>query len=768
MNSHKKDFLIICGVILIFIAIFSTGKYGLWLIYILLGLVALYTIASIILQSVSIRRNGLNYISFLKLIAKCALLFLANGTFLYILTFLRISKSDFWAEFSNAELFFRSLICSFDLFLLDIDSNIIDRIDDAPALKAWIFIQAIISAVCTAVVFLSLIITRLKALWELNVKTKITPEKSHLYLFFGLNKPSEILASQIGKEDPASIIIMIDEANVKDEDADGFDNILAFIAHRRKSFSYVNRINAVIAIANERIDRIEVSPQEKGEIDIFDKIGLTKVKKLLLQLNDKKIRDAELKVFFFGEDEDRNIHDLLMLARDTTLNTLTSGDVPVTVYCHARKSGVAEYLEDMGLRKKLRVEIVDSSKLAVDSLKLDEENHPVNFVNLSTDNPATVSSKFKALIIGFGEVGRDALRFLYEFGAFPDEGSSENNSFRSPFECLVVDENMERLKGGFIHSAPELFNAKSGISFYNYSSHDSGFYEEVLSPENSCELNYVVVATGDDNENLNLALRIFRHLRGNGNPMENLRILVRCNSEDNLDMMSRYIAFHNEAHAPGGDVGILKIFGNPKSIFTYDLIIGDKIEEEAKAYYDRYRTQANEKETWEERRMKLTKEPVSLDNLRKLRRKEGQDIENALHASTKINILKKSLGERYDYQDFCRRYFTKDKKVSSGTGIGESKRSLYPELTDDEFKIVLNLAMLEHIRWIASHELMGYRTCSPDEGTDEKTGKHSCLVPWQDLDEVSRLSSTPDFTIDYKKYDFFVVDTTINLKLSGL
>lgn len=48
------------------------------------------------------------------------------------------------------------------------------------------------------------------------------------------------------------------------------------------------------------------------------------------------------------------------------------------------------------------------------------------------------------MIIGFGETGRDAFRFLYEFGALIDV-----NGNRNPQKIYVVDEHIDELKGDF-------------------------------------------------------------------------------------------------------------------------------------------------------------------------------------------------------------------------------------------------------------------------------------------------------------------------------
>lgn len=754
---------------LVFLTIvFSTGQYGIVLIFIMLGLVAVGALVSIVEQLWSFGRSRswgkLKNVPLFKLIAKFSLLFLTTGTFIYILTFLAIEKENLFQEsevfFSNTELFIRSLICSFDLFLLDIDSNIIDRIDHRPELKTWIFIQAILSALTTAVMFLSLVITRLRALWILNHNTSVTNEKSHLYLFFGLSPSTGLLAKDIREKDPAAIVIVIDRANISDEDKGSLENILSFIGHKASSFSFADNIQAVIAVSNKSLAEINFD-KEQTTGDVFSELGLPRIKKLMQQLNHPEIESGQLHIFILGEDEERNVADLINLAKDTTLLQLSNGRVQPTIYCHARMGGPNIYLEELGWGKKLRVRIIDSSYISVERLKLEEKFHPVNQVVLSEKNPGTVASSLNCLIIGFGEVGRDALRFIYEFGAFVDEKANEDNSFRSPFSCLVVDPEMDKLKGGFLQTAPVLAEANSGVKFMATSSGDSEFFSKVLTENYSKALNYIVIATGDDNENIDVAVKIFNHLRSSGHTMQRLRIMVRCSTSNRLEKLRKLATFYNQAQNPENPMEIITIFGEPESVFSYDIIVGDVIECDAKRFFAQYQIESRENNTWEGRREKLTRPPLSLDHLRELSRKEGQDRENALHASTKIHILRGALGSESEFKNFCSRYFLPD-GLPNHTGSG--KEIVYPGLTKEENRIVLNLAMLEHLRWNASHELAGYRRCAPGETScNEKFRTHNCLVPWQELDTVSKEASKPDWRADYKKYDFFVVDTSVSL-----
>ena len=65
---------------------------------------------------------------------------------------------------------------------------------------------------------------------------------------------------------------------------------------------------------------------------------------------------------------------------------------------------------------------------------------------------------------------------------------------------------------------------------------------------------------------------------------------------------------------------------------------------------------------------------------------------------------------------------------------------------------VLNvLAKTEHLRWVASHEVLGYIDYGTENDKDEARLLHGCLKPWESLS--TRLQS----------YDYNVVDVSLGI-----
>ena len=78
----------------------------------------------------------------------------------------------------------------------------------------------------------------------------------------------------------------------------------------------------------------------------------------------------------------------------------------------------------------------------------------------------------------------------------------------------------------------------------------------------------------------------------------------------------------------------------------------------------------------------------------------------------------------------------------------ETNKTSYNNCPENDAQLLLNVAMVEHERWVASHKLMGYVYASK---TDIVRKHHECMRPFAELDEETQ------------SYDCNVVDTTIKL-----
>lgn len=711
---------------------------------------------------------------FLLFLTSLMFLFLMTGTALFMQAFIIESKSGH--EFVNAEYLLRSLACSFQLFTGNIDSNVVDGISHYPFLKGLISVQSFLSFCCTIAVLLSLAYARVMAYYKLHRRTKIDAAHNHLYVFFGMNDSSRLLAKSIREhEGDRAVILFVENVRQNEDDQSGWDNIVGMFTHRRQTFADADELGARVTFKELRL--CDIGSDKIENTDILGQINLLKLRDLIQTLG-KGVNDAQLHVFFLSENEDENIRALAILALDDTLKASRAA-IKQRFYCHARHNGLNRIVEDIAFKYGIDVRTVDSSYLAVGLLKADDTNHPVRFVDIDKQNPTTVKSKFSSLVIGFDEVGRDALKFLYEFGAFIDSCATPDAEQRSPFRCVVIDKQMDELKGSFVGFTPAVMaqrnHDKSKTPLVELKTCDcltTDFYDNILTPDFCAELNYVVIAIGDDELGMTMAVRLLNYIRLSRPDLHNLRIYVRSYRSDKEMYMQQIATYYNEGYNKGlkdesfKNDAVIKLFGESKEIYTYDMIINEKLTQKGRKYQESYARLRGEPLLWDARRKK-EQEKGTLDDMRSLRRKEMQDLGNALHADTKVYLLKQAMGDGFDWSDFLNRYFdSDDMPICDGT----YDKINYSLLNKKENQVVLNLARLEHMRWNASHEMLGYVKAHDGlHSCDERTREHNCLRPWQELDEEGRtVTKLEGWQADYKHFDFSVVDNSILLNKEKL
>lgn len=788
-NNHNRllqSFVVFIVVILIAGVLFIDNIYIAWLIIGLLGLDGFY----LSIKHWCLWRKGTkNKISlqehFLTFLASFMFLCLITGTGLFMMALVKegetpVPEGEQPFKFVNAEYLLRSLTCSLQLFAGSIDSNVVDGIKDHQYLKGAISLQAVISFCCTIAVLLSLAFARVMAYLRLHHRTKIDSDHNHLYVFFGLNDPSRLLAKSIKeKEGDRAVIVFVENKSLNDDNQGGLENLIGLFTHRRQTFIDADELDARVTFTELQLCDIDREIAQEGA-DILGEINLITLRELILQ--GKGITDAQMHVFFLSENEDENIRALTVLANDITIKQVRKtkpedNGVKQRFYCHARQNGLNRIIEDVAFKKGIEIRIIDSSHMAVELLKSDEINHPVHFVDLDEENPTTAKSPFNSLVIGFDEVGRDTLKFLYEFGAFVDSKASPIQEQRSPFHCVVIDKRMKELEGTFMNfkqAVVQQVNADGSplVELKTCDCKGRDFFENILYPNFCRSVNYIVIAVGDDELGMTLAIRILNHIRRERADLSRMRIYVRSYRADKENYMQKIATYYNEGYSHGlrekesswGNDAVIKLFGQSKNIYSYEMVVNEELIQKGRQYQAGYALLKGDK-SWDERRASLQK-TGSLDSIRKLRRQESQDLGNALHADTKIYLLKNALGKDYNWSDFLRRYFN---EVNLPQCEGSYDKINYPFLTPFENKTILNLARLEHIRWIASHEMLGYTKAHHDlHSCDERIRQHNCLRPWQELDDESRATLKSEWPSDYKSYDFGVVDNTILLNKEKL
>lgn len=629
-------------------------------------------------------------------------------------------------------------------------------------------------------------------------------KKQTLYVFWGMNDASHHLAESIIKAEKKAANTE-DKTSLKGAATGSYRIIVVRTNHDEDSTDAKNGIERMfnfLSIKSHDLDRLEVLGRQSSHFyttstykslhqteesekkdphstDILkESLGLSSVVRFM-----KRTRD-NIHIFCLSDDEQQNIQDTISLSTDQALRNWMSPSRQVRLYCHARFDSINSVLEDVSLHKdKIDVRVIDSSRLSVEWLRSDDSAQPVHFVKVEEDT--SVSSPFNALVVGFGETGRDVTRFLYEFGAFVDHESSDAAVRRSAFHCHIVDCAMDSIKARFFKDDPEFDAGTLEFHKSNYLSDD--FYKRVLSPQ-AKELNYAVLAVGDEEQNITLAVDVLRYVADHGNPLDRLCIYVRAYTQERVRYLTHIADHYNRLY--GHEV--IRIFGAPADIYTYESLIDDVYTRNAEEFYDAYRqTQTDEEPfmqegSWRSRRALMqgqaalvvmpksgsvletvrTSPQQTFDSslfhvgiydrmvteetlppyykLRKIKRKEQQDRSNSLHVDTKIFLLKAAflrhgIAEPRE-QERILRLMVGLRREGRGADIRyvDAEGRLDESLLQYINKLMLNLSRLEHLRWNAAHHLLGYRL-EPDtkKGTDDRSKRHICLVSWERLDDIS-------------------------------
>lgn len=587
-------------------------------------------------------------------------------------------------------------------------------------------------------------------------------ESSELYLLWGITPASLSLAKSIRLARPKEEIVFVNAPDEEDDSNINMHRMLDIIKLKDDVDRLMVEIDAMVV--NCYADVTDSSLCNAKSIERFLRYNVR-----LPQLS-KIVRHAEqLHVFFLSTDETKNINATRNLASiaQTEEKRRASLGRDTHIYCHARRSPLTQVFESENIKNynlRLRLHIIDSSKLSVQMLKKNIGDCPVSFVQIDKDT-ATVCSAFRSMIIGFGETGEEAFKFLYEFGAFIDKAGH-----KSPFCCTVVDPKATALKENFVSKNPCLKDGAGNDSdmlfFVNAKMYDNGFWP-LVEKEVSGGLNYLVIAINDDMASMNTAMEIAKRARiwRSANAITSrFNIYVRCYDHINHAQM---INIAQNMQGSYGNIAV-KVFGGIEEIFNYETIVADNCMEEAKQYNWEYSKHKDSIEQCWINSLKLerTRQAPQDSNIQDSQRLMEQNISNALHKDTKLYLLTLS---GYDCYYWSTRNLEREKLVMKYKSLKDNKDKKdalgtnYKHLNDKEKTILLNIARLEHERWVASMKLRGW---SPTpESTDSKNIEqqlHNDMRPWDEL-----RSEGPDRE-ETQGYDCDVVETSIRIELNTI
>lgn len=440
----------------------------------------------------------------------------------------------------------------------------------------------------------------------------------------------------------------------------------------------------------------------------------------------KWLKKEENDVYILSDSQEQNVSILEALWEHKELKC--------RIYCHAKKEGLINRYDNIADVED-RVRFVDSSFLSVVALKKWRDNAmlPVKYVDVAEDTETKrrlgyVTSEFHCAVIGFGETGKEAIKFLYEFGAFPNKDNG-----KVPFKCHIFDNNLAKELGEF---GVDLTTLRSPVAKEpEFELHSCAVDTIEFRTEMSRiigKLNYIVVCLGDDNMNVETALNI-----------------VECAAIESRDTSDKFCVAIKQAktsklnqdtldNANKAYNNCIHTFGLTKDIWTLRLISNEELDADARRFYESYSELSDKfnlsmgweaNPTWNEREKKGVRSENYKDRC-KARRQKSQDYSNSLHKTTK--------------QILCEPYGNLAEQILV---INEDTiHCLEDDITAKE--VLEHLAVCEHLRWEASHMMMGYKPTTG--GTDDLKKLHCYIKPYDKLGDV------------IKHYDWLVVKNSLD------
>ena len=656
-------------------------------------------------------KNSKNNRLFFKTLFICALAIIVINSIADMYVISHIEKG----EKSWFSIFILSIFHSLELFVFQthfFDNGYQEFLFGINSFKpgiAWlvyIFVITFILAILTSIALLIKAINRRKAGRSWLVANKDKAKNVHMFFLGG--ELSDSLAEDILKIHPDQPRLLIDYPDPEESymDLSIWEKIQRLFKSRTEE-----DLGPFNAIVYSHIPLNEV----RGK-DICQQMNLKDL--------DTFLKNPSCKVYLLSDDESKNLRCAEILYND---------GCTAEIFCRACREGVNRmYEEAMTKTPSMNVHLVDSSYLAVRNIKNCPELLPVNYVDKGVDENGLregwVSSAFNAMILGFGETGREVLGFLFEHGAFVDKDFK-----KSPFSCVAVDRQMGLIEQAYGKSFPGM-NETVGITFEQGEIGGNDFWEKMAQRIQA--LNYIVVCMGDDRINLRTAVDLVQFAYRQGKDLsKDFVILIAQETPSHLDDVTlRHYNTIDQYH------NCIHTFGYKRDVWTYDNMTNESLKARARNYFASYMRASgiedDPQKLWDEREEVIISTNDYALHAKRVRQR-SQDFANCFHISTKLALIG---SEVYDHRHDIAQCIPPD----------YTKANTHYTGNDEHVERVLHyLAVQEHIRWEASHVALGY---TPGPRTDEVMKTHECIKSYNELSP------------EVQHYDYLVIKTTFDIQ----
>lgn len=551
-------------------------------------------------------------------------------------------------------------------------------------------------------------------------------KKQNLYVFWGINETSYALAKDIvrtkskaereGKARTGYRILFVktEEKLSTETERVGLGRMFNFVGMQRRELDMLNDLNAFCTVCSMSLQGLNV-PDGDGVNVLKKMMGMNS----LVRFMKNKTTDC-VHFFFLGTEEDDNVSATINLLRDVNVQQHRT-----KVYCRSRRCEETHWLEYYNLchpNHNVEVNIIDSARLAIDSLRLNPDAHPVCHMTIDPKS-GTTQSAFNSIILGAGRTGIEALKFLYEFGTFVD-----SDYRRAPFKCTVVDRDMKMIESNFYAKNPAMRGSEEVVMTQAIFGDEQYWkvMEDVLPT-----LDYAVVCPGNDQKSIEIVASLCRmSLRWRSHNSAPLCIYVRSYDSENFHRLDKVCKEISDKYVAYGIS--VRPFGSTKELFSHRAIVDDMTQREAKLYNYIYSDEPQDMtvdECWKKGLGIKDNGSYSIDELEEIERKTSQNYCNSLHAMTKMKIL-------------------------SECGDAMNPTS----------EVIETLSRLEHERWMAYLKVNGWQRLnmtsdSVSAGMPTRiTAKrlHADICSWDEIRAWDKAAQK-----DVQNYDRKVVMTTI-------
>lgn len=605
-----------------------------------------------------------------------------------------------------------------------------------------------------------------------------------LYVFFDLSPESIALAKSIHAQarEPHQIVFVRTPMEESHHERFSFGHLLSLANSHSGVAEDIINMDALLTYSRTCVSMYG----QETSVDTWAKeTGLTALRHFI----SKRARD---KYFFaLSPNEENNINTAIALRKlfpqeghGEQEKLGKDGGVcacqhKAEVYCRAKQSSVTDFLSNE------RIKIVDSASLSIEKMRGNVLYQPVRY--MKPDASLGIATKpFKAMVIGFGDTGREAFKFLYEYSAM--ECAPE---VRAPFECYIIDPKGEALSKELLSTCPGLAKDKACIHFRNGRTEDFIGEVEVLIRE----LDYIVVCTNSGAVNLSLGMRLLDLAYRHRDADRLLSVFTGLYEKAEYEKAADIARCYRDEVTKGEQTRLFRFelvpFGKRETLFSYRNVVQEETIREAQVFHCEYEktelsafgsqpADSPEKE-WESRVNRCLANGLS--GKAKLIQQETQDIANARHMQTKMMLMGiiheiaasvstckdsdgkvkvKKVTPAHTQPDIIRlvgivkvlkrvmqRIQEEVEKTKKGEQEGFRSFDIIQQVLSAEENrkyqaLLQNIARCEHLRWVASNIMLGYTADADKEhnGKDYIRKTHACMVPCDELEKHQALRET--------------------------